>query len=129
MSRHVRTFEPQFAPLVEQGLKLCTIRQKPKRMIRPGDALSLRTWTGRPYGSKQRVLRETVCERCVPVVVISKSHIRVDGVMLNCVAREGLAQADGFEDSAAMFAFFEKKYELPLVGVLITWPALARVSE
>jgi len=26
-----------------------------------GDTLSLRTWTGLPYRSKQRVLRETVC--------------------------------------------------------------------
>lgn len=48
---YVRMFKPQFAPLVESGKKLQTVRPTPKRMPKPGDKISLREWTGLPYRS------------------------------------------------------------------------------
>lgn len=42
----VRMFKPQFAPMVENGTKLQTVRPRPKRMPKEGDAISLRCWTG-----------------------------------------------------------------------------------
>jgi hypothetical protein len=37
----VKTFKPQFAPLVERGEKLQTVRPVPKRMPKPKDRISL----------------------------------------------------------------------------------------
>lgn len=119
--RHVRLFKPEFAPKVESGAKLCTIRQAPKRAIWSGDALSLRTWTGKPYASKQRLLRETICKECVGIMILSSTQIRVNGNELNETEREMLALADGFESAAEMAAFFELEYQLPFIGVIISW--------
>ena len=55
----VRTFKPQFAPLVKAGTKRQTIRPMPKRerdIPKEGDLESWREWTGKPYRSKQREL-------------------------------------------------------------------------
>lgn len=53
-------FKARFTELVASGAKRQTIRPTPKRMPKPGDWISLRCWTGRPYWSKQRVLRDAV---------------------------------------------------------------------
>lgn len=80
--RHfVRLFQPRFAALVESGAKCQTVRPVPKRMPRPGDTLSLRCWVGAPYRSKQRVLREAVVERVLPISIhdyVVRAHRRND---------------------------------------------------
>lgn len=84
---HVVLFQRRFAPLVESGAKLQTIRLPRKRTIHAGDTLSLRTWTGAPYRSKQRPLRTATCTAVRPIVIDSYWN------------DDETARADGFEDA------------------------------
>ncbi|MEN9841694.1 MAG: hypothetical protein RL376_1494 [Verrucomicrobiota bacterium] len=115
----VRMFKPQFAPLVESGAKLQTIRPTPKRMPKPGDRISLRSWTGKPYWSKQRVLREAVITQVLSCEIDSQGNVSIGGVG----AFKGFAKADGFVSHAAMTNWFRAQHGLPFSGVLIKWAA------
>lgn len=104
MSQHVYTFMPRFVPLVEDGRKRQTFRCR-IRDPKPGDTLSLRCWTGRPYGSAQRILGTAKCERVVRcTITIGKIHIAGGG--LTPRDADAFAVADGFLDAADLFAFF-----------------------
>ncbi len=121
----VRMFKPQFAPLVESGAKRQTVRPTPKRMPKPGDRISLRAWSGSPYRSKQRVLRDAVIER------VAKIRITIDGfehwewqghgARSNAATLHDFAVRDGFEDWPALVDWFAKQHGLPFDGVLIVW--------
>ena len=115
----VRLFKPQFAELVEAGTKRQTVRPTPKRMPKPSDKISLRCWTGKPYRSPQRVLREAVIVQ-VDTVKIG-TGIVVNGESLNCQQRALFAQADGFECPNRMYEWFEETHGLPFVGIVIHW--------
>lgn len=116
----VRMFKPQFAPLVEQGTKLQTVRRATKRMPAPGDKISLRAWTGKPYRSKQRILREAIV-RDVDEVRITEGGVRIGICDLVMISLEAFAQNDGFQDWASMRAWFAREHGLPFDGVLIQW--------
>lgn len=123
--RFVRLFKPRFAPLVEQGKKLHTIRPVPKRMPRPGDRISLREWTGKPYRSKQRELRPETDITRVQDIVISRAGVRIDGEMItNFEKVENFANADGFDTGTEMVEWFETTHGLPFTGILTHWPKL-----
>jgi hypothetical protein len=122
----VRMFKPRFAPLVEAGTKLQTIRPVPKRMPRPGDTVSLRAWTGRPMWSKMRVLREARITG-VSDILIARDRVWYGGLApykltttrdLNDFARD-----DGFKFWQDMVAWFEAEHGLPFKGILIAWEA------
>jgi hypothetical protein len=114
-------FKPQFAPLVESGAKRQTVRPTPKRMPRPGDRISLRCWSGAPYRSKQRVLREAE--------ISEVHHALIDANGVNLYERDAawapdadsFARADGFADWPAMRAWFEETHGLPFRGVVLYW--------
>jgi hypothetical protein len=111
---HVRMFKPQFAPLVEAGTKCQTVRPTPKRMPKAGDRISLRIWTGKPYRSKQRVLRESV--------ITSVEPFDLDAMRLwKENDREAFARADGFGDWPEMLQWFITTHGYPFVGVVIKW--------
>lgn len=114
---HVRMFKPQFAPLVEAGMKCQTVRPTPKRMPKAGDRISLRMWTGKPYRSKQRVLREAVISE-VSACSIYESAVYVNGKPEH---RHGFAVADGFSDYGELAAWFKSTHGLPFDGVVIKW--------
>jgi hypothetical protein len=116
-SRHVRMFKPQFAPLVESGVKCQTVRPTPKRMPKPGDLISLRTWTGKPYRSKQRILRESVISE-VKQCTVRASSVIVDGIEQ---PPETFATADGFASFYEMADWFFQEHGLPFDGVVIKW--------
>lgn len=124
----VRMFKPRFALLVETGTKLQTIRPTPKRLPHPGDRISLRAWTGKPYRSKQRVLRDALI-MVVELVTITKesatfSHpplgkfpYRLTGVdQLN-----HFALADGFTSWIELVEWFDAEHGLPFSGICIHW--------
>lgn len=113
----VRMFKPRFAPLVESGAKLQTVRPLPARLPQPGDRISLRTWTGLPYRSKQRILRESIIER-VAFCNIGTAGIRLDDYH---VPPDDFARADGFRDFADLLAWFEETHALPFAGIAIFW--------
>lgn len=128
MSHFVRLFKPRFAALVESGAKLQTVRPTPMRMPRPGDTISLRTWTGKPYRSKMRVLRESVVTVVAPVHInefgIShvgpiKSYAPQTGELK--AGYEAFARADGFKDFAEMRDWFLAEHGLPFTGIVIFW--------
>jgi hypothetical protein len=119
-------FQPRFAPLVEAGTKTTTIRKAPKRAIRAGDVLDLRTWIGKPYRSKQRKLRMATCTSVKPIE-IDQFHGLVwlgEGfgqTLLTKRQADRLARGDGFLDRADMAVWFERTHGLPFTGVLIEW--------
>ena len=118
----VRMFKPQFAPLVEAGIKLQTVRPTPKRMPRPGDRISLRCWLGKPYRSKQRTLRVAEVSK-VESIRIADSGISIyDGKGIGYVADpESFAKLDGFGSWPEMKEWFAKEHSMPFVGVVIHW--------
>ena len=127
MPRRVIMFQARFMIAVEVGTKPHTIRPVRKLAIKVGDLLDLRTWTGLPYRSKQRKLREAVCTAVTPIELCFVRHrllVWVRGAKpkhLSRTAIETLARRDGFTDSAEMAHWFDKMHGLPFAGVLIEW--------
>jgi hypothetical protein len=114
---HVRMFKPQFAPLVAAGTKCQTVRPTPKRMPKAGDRISLRMWTGKPYRSKQRVLREATISE-VAMVDITETGIAVNSYAAPC---DDFAVADGFRNFFELRDWFKATHGLPFEGVVIKW--------
>jgi hypothetical protein len=119
----VRMFKPQFAGLVERGEKLQTVRPTPKRMPKPGDKISLRCWTDKPYRSKQRVLRDAIITRVAPIE-IGRDRMVLDGGRLPPWKHDAFARADGFSDREEMEDWFRATHGLPFVGILISWQSV-----
>lgn len=121
---HVRMFKPQFSPMVEAGTKCQTVRPTPKRMPKPGDKISLRMWTGKPYRSKQRVLREATVSEVLPIRIDTISII-LDGCLLSYERSYEriweFAIADGFDTPQDMIEWFNVTHGLPFYGVVIKW--------
>jgi hypothetical protein len=118
----VRLFMPQFAPLVEAGTKLQTVRPTPKRMPKPGDKISLRAWTGKPYRSKQRVLREAFITRLDTFSIDTFPTMRINDIGLKFRSTcDEFARADGFPDYPALLEWFRAKHGLPFEGIVIYW--------
>jgi hypothetical protein len=121
-ARFVRLFQPRFADLVERGEKRQTIRPIPKRIPRVGDRLSLRAWTGKPYRSKQRVLREA---KVISIKIFSMSDAGISlwtgGYWEYTTDPNAFAQADGFKNLAEMREWFRRDHGLPFEGIAIWW--------
>ena len=122
-SSFVRMFKPQFAGLVERGEKLQTVRPMPKRMPKVGDRISLRCWEGKPYRSKQKILREAI------ITAVSQIRISDDDVKIEypppreCVfpSQHKFAVMDGFSNWFEMREWFRATHGLPFTGILISW--------
>jgi hypothetical protein len=111
---HVLIFDPRFAPLVEAGTKRQTIRPLRKRPIAVGDTLSLRTWSGASYRSKQRILHTGRCS--------AVRRIIIDLYWCD----DATARADGFENAEDLLEWMMDTYDLPTPlhpfrGDLIQW--------
>lgn len=117
----VKMFQPRFAPLVESGAKAQTVRPTPKRMPKAGDPISLRAWTGLPYRSKQRVLREATITQVAPLVVDEFGVRTMEPGCETRFDRLAFAQADGFRGWDEMRDWFQETHGLPFRGVLIRW--------
>ena len=112
-------FKAQFAPAVEAGQKLQTIRLQRKRPIKAGDTLHL--FTGQRTKACRR-LGITRCESAEPIE-IHPGHISVSGCVLSVTEREELARADGFDNLSRFYDFFIEQYGIPFSGALIKWSA------
>ena len=117
----VRMFKPQFAPLVESGEKRQTVRPIPKRIPIEGQPISLRAWTGLPYRSKQRVLREATIKEVRTVLIETDCVTLYDREAGYAPERGAFAVADGFSCWEEMRQWFEREHSLPFLGVLIRW--------
>jgi hypothetical protein len=119
-------FQPRFAPLVASGAKPHTIRKQRKNPIKVGDKLSLRTWLGKPYRSKQKVLREgfCICTRGIEITNLGFSvsvYGRDKWLILDIESCDKLAKKDGFANAGEMIQWFRDTHGLPFEGVLIEW--------
>ena len=111
----VLLFQDRFAGKVRDGSKRQTIRKTAR--CKPGDALSLRRWKGKPYRSKQEVLRTTTCKSVESVAVFDFDvH-----VCCKPFPAQHLAVMDGFRDWPEMRDWFARVHGLPLSGWLIKW--------
>ena len=111
-------FQPQFAEMVRSGTKTQTIRKTAR--CKPGEKLSLRRWTGKPYRSKQETLREAVCTN-ISNVLIRADRIYIDGSPLSWRDEDALAVADGFSNCGEMLHWFGTTHGLPFRGCMIKW--------
>ena len=92
-------------------------------MPKPGDRISLRCWSDKPYRSKQRVLREAVITE-VCRVWLGWNGMLIDGRPLTQAEQDAFARADGFSDSVEMHGWFLKTHGIPSdgwKGILIRW--------
>ena len=124
MKSHVLMCQDQFAPKITAGTKLHTIRGKRKRVIRAGDKLSLRRWTGKAYRSKQEILKEVTCTRVRKIRIFKKKgshHIAIEKQTLTWEQTMDLALFDGFGALDLFYEFFERTHGLPFRGILIEW--------
>jgi hypothetical protein len=121
----VITFQDRFAELVRLGTKTQTIRKSAR--CKPGDTLSLRRWTGKPYRSKQEALRTVVCSEVVPIRIEQVvpgwwlTGVAVNGRWLTGEQRDELAIEDGFVNFETMYAWFYHYNGLPFYGHIIKW--------
>ena len=107
-------FQPRFHDAVRSGTKRQTIRLPRKRPIRPGDPLSLRAWSGKPYRSKQTILGFGVC--------MAADQITIDLYFDD----DAEAKRDGFDDAREMIDWFIDNHGMPtptqpFVGTRIVW--------
>jgi uncharacterized protein YqfB (UPF0267 family) len=116
-------FQDRFAELVRAGTKRQTIRQSAR--CQPGDTLSLRRWTGKPYRSRQETLCQVDCAEVVPIQieidVPELTMVKVGEAWLTGEQRNALAIEDGFLNWAAMHEWFHRHHGLPFYGVVIRW--------
>lgn len=120
----VKMFKPRFAPLVESGVKRQTVRPIPKRKPTTGEPISLRTWTGLPYRSKQRILRESIVTEVETISLHDTGRellVYVNNSELHPEQINAFAVADGFKDGIEMFNWFEANHGLPFDGIVIKW--------
>lgn len=122
----VRLFKPQFAGPVERGEKLQTVRPTPKRMPKPGDKISLRAWTDKPYRSKQRVLMESTITKVDTFSIDTFPTMRINDLRLKYRSDcDEFARADGFPDYAALLDWFRNTHGLPFEGIVIHWSCVS----
>lgn len=89
-------------------------------MPKVGDKISLREWTGKPYRSRQRILKESVITR-VDDIYINHGGIELNGSTLFEHAARRFAQADGFQSEREMIDWFKSTHGLSFLGVVISW--------
>ena len=119
----VLMFRPEFCDAVTSGRKRMTIRPARKYPVKVGERLSLRKWSGRPYGSPHTVLLDTVCT-ATDYVTIGEHAITVyDAVYPEiCPGADKFAQDDGFLDYKHMKEWFKDTHKcLPFRGIRIQW--------
>jgi hypothetical protein len=109
-------FQDRFAGKVRDGSKTQTIRKAAR--CKPGDVLSLRRWTGKPYRSRQETLLEAVCTR-VDGIRIDNDGVSVPGWTVGCA--DEVARRDGFADFGEMLLWFGVHHGLPFEGHRIQW--------
>ena len=113
-------FQDQFVPKVRSGAKTHTIRLNAR--CSPGDNLSLRRWTGKPYRSKHEIIREVVCKSVEGIWINSyRQTVEVRSRRLDDGEVELLAKSDGFVDAKAMYIWFCKTHSSDFYGDLVRW--------
>jgi hypothetical protein len=114
--------QSRFVGKIVSNDKLQTIRKKAR--CKPGDVLSLREWTGKPYRSKQREIARRQCLQVKKVRLCfardGKFIVEVDGKAVRSL--DAFAKADGFTDFDDMVRWFLQTHGMEeFNGELIRW--------
>jgi hypothetical protein len=125
-------FQDRFADKVRDGSKPHTIRKTARCKV--GDTLSLRRWSGKPYRSKQELLRTETCIGVHPVRIENVPGrgfaVVANGYGMTQTEIERLALDDGFDGAEEMAEWFADTHGLPFDGFLIRWSnAAAHVRD
>lgn len=92
-------------------------------MPKHGDTISLRAWSGKPYRSKQTILRTSIISE------INLITIDADGLTIydpvsgagHAPCEKCFAKSDGFESWQEMREWFSATHGLPFEGIVIHW--------
>ncbi len=117
-------FAPRFVEPIERRTKRQTIRKAAR--CEPGEVVSLRRWTGRPYGSKQTEIVPPVRVEAVLPVRIAVDRLENQAVIV--VGTEVLehdelcrfVRADGFNCVSDFIDHWSKRPAI-FEGFLHTW--------
>lgn len=119
-------FQPQFHSAIWSGRKKSTIRRKAR--CKPGDELSLRKWSGRPYGqgTTQIELRTAICKRADAITLGISSvgnfwvirYTSRGPELMNANNLKHLAKIEGFDSVQSMKDWFVSNHKLkPGIGI------------
>lgn len=117
-------FKAHFAPLIESGAKLTTIRKRRKNGYLPLPNDRLRLYVGMRTRAC-RLLREVTVRDVVPVGIFTKTdgtaEVHISAHKLTPRELLAFAKADGFEDVAGFSQFFNTTHGPDLIAYLIRW--------
>jgi hypothetical protein len=124
MRKWVKTFKPEFAPMIKAGTKCSTIRPWPKdgKVPNYGDILDARIWEGEPYHSKQIKIATFEIGSVYKIVIndLGVWHV-MNGFPRKVVWETQFAKEDGFDSVDALLNWFRSHYTFPFTGVRIGW--------
>ncbi|WP_299370474.1 ASCH domain-containing protein [uncultured Tateyamaria sp.] len=115
------SFQTQFAPDIQSGLKTHTIRGQRKRHARPGEALQLYCKMRRPDCFK--IIPDPTCRFVDPINILFNSTEIIsiwtgpdlqDEVMPRDL--DAFARLDGFRDADAMHCFWQRQKTTAVAG-------------
>jgi hypothetical protein len=122
-------FQNQFAAKVESGEKLQTVRARRKHPVKPGDWLSLRMWSGKPYRSRQMKLRLSVCSKVEEVAIDEYGLLWLNAFPCVDKVADAFARADGFDSYESMLEWFKQTHGLPFVGQVTHWEKISNLKS
>lgn len=124
--KHILMFGNEFAKSILSGEKFQKTGPVSMRKIRAGDTLSLRQWEGKPYRSKQIVLRDCTAVSCDPVMVnYDGLYYRPLGgdMVIKFPDADALeyANVEGFANVEDMVKSLSRQFTIPLECEAIRW--------
>lgn len=122
MATFIFNFKKRFAPAVEQGKKLQTIRATRKDGRRPVAGDTIKAYTGLRT-ARARLLLASICTSCRAVRIhLHDRELVVDGRKLEQAEAYDFARADGFDSLTAMLQWFSDTYEgSTFEGFVTSW--------
>jgi hypothetical protein len=104
----------RFEQPIQLGIKRSTIRRNARCV--PGQTLSLRRWQGKPYRSKQILLKEVECTAVTPISLGLNDrgdfYVIRNGCSLTTSQVEALAKLEGFDSAADLSDWFRHNHQL-----------------
>jgi len=108
-------FNEDFVPAIVAGTKIHTIRAGQR-----WQAGEVAEFCVRAHQPDQHAFWPPLPVASIQAIELTATELRVDGRLLSPTETLALAQADGFETTAALLAFFADK-PLPFRGQLVHW--------
>jgi hypothetical protein len=120
------SFKERFVPMILDGSKRQTIRNKRKAQAKPGSTLYLYFGMRTKWCTK---LKETTCRQVEEIIIKKDGTVTVDNKKLSPWQKDCLAYSDGFRNEQGgsrgafdvMFRWWNQTHSLPFKGDIIYW--------